>query len=411
MTSEKCLTANFVLACMVSLFAFSSFYLLLAVLPVYVKHVGGTEAHVGLVVGIFSATAVGLRLIIGWSTDRIGRRIFILLGAPVLVLCSFSYSLIHSIWMFLLIRIAHGAGWSSFGTALNTLVADITPPSRRGEAMGYYGMAANVAMALGPAIGFAAMRYAGFTNLFYLATAVAFIGFCCSLFVKDSHLKKSPETLPNVLPPTPQKDVMVVAIKEKEPFWRQLIVDTAIFPSGILVLAATTYGAMVSFLPIYAAQKGMDNPGVFFSVYAITLVLARSVTGKLSDKFGRGAVITPALVLASSALAVLALADSISGLLVAAVLYGLSFAGMQPTLMAFVVDRAAPEKRGAAMGMYAMAMDLGIGGGALVWGLCAHALGYEYMFTLAALVAILTAGIFAVGYRKHSCAHVERARA
>jgi hypothetical protein len=47
-TKERVFTSDFLLACLTTLASFSSFYLLLATLPVYVVQSGGGEAEVGL---------------------------------------------------------------------------------------------------------------------------------------------------------------------------------------------------------------------------------------------------------------------------------------------------------------------------------------------------------------------------
>jgi MFS family permease len=67
--------------------------------------------------------------------------------------------------------------------------------------------------------------------------------------------------------------------------------------------------------------------------------------------------------------------------MVVAIVYGLAFALIQPAIMALVVGRAAPDRRGAAMGIFTGAMDLGIGAGAFLWGFMAPAAGFPAMAT------------------------------
>jgi MFS family permease len=371
----RLLSANFLLTCLTAFFSFTSFYLLLATLPVYIIEIGGTESEVGLIIFAFSTTAVTLRLLVGRAADERGKRFLMIAGALALSVCSGLYAAARSVLSLLALRVVHGVGWATYGTAANALVADIAPPERRGEAMGYYGMFSNLSMAIGPALGVFLMKRIGFGGLFLAAAAVALVAFLLGLPIREP---------PRVSPPAARA----------QGAW---IERAALFPSAVLTLAAMSYGAIVSFLSIYAQKKGMENPGAFFTVYAVTLLAARGVTGRLSDRLGRAAVIAPGLLLAGVGIGLLAFANSTAAFLVIAVLYGLAFAAMQPALMALVVDRAAPGRRGAAMGMFATAMDLGIGGGSLVWGFVAQQRGYEFMYLAAGAVTLATLVVFWIG--------------
>ena len=176
-------------------------------------------------------------------------------------------------------------------------------------------------------------------------------------------------------------------------------------PCSLSVVLATTmltYGSIVSFLPLYAVSRGITNPGMFFTAYAIVVIVARGLTGRLSDRYGRSSVVIPGLILAALGLWVLAFATSLVLFLAVAVIYGLAFAMVQPSLMAMVVDRAHPSRRGAAMGTFSSAMDLGIGLGSLIWGVVAQVAGYQVMYLAAGCVAILALGVFLPGARRKS---------
>ncbi len=84
-------------------------------------------------------------------------------------------------------------------------------------------------------------------------------------------------------------------------------------------------------------------------------------------------------------------------LLVVAVLYAIGVGAAQPTLMAMTVDRAQPQERGAAMGTFTTAMDLGIGVGAVVWGVTAEAFGFPAMYVAASLMGLLGVALLLAG--------------
>lgn len=376
-SKEKLFTADFLLVSFTTLAAFFSFYFLMATLPIYVIRIGGTEAQVGLILGVFGATAVALRPFVGKATDDHGKRLFILAGNGLLCIASGLYTLIVSVPLLLGLRVFHGVGWASFTTASSALAADLAPRSRRGEAMGYFGMFSNLAMAAGPALGVVLMNSYSFPVLFASAAGVALLATLLSLRLKE-----------------PLRSAQQVPPKGSN---QGVIEHTALFPAAVLFLTTITYGSIVSFLPIFATRQGIDNPGLFFTAYAITLIAARSFTGQLSDRFGRTVVIAPGLGLAAIALWILSTASSMAAFLVVAALYGLAFAAIHPTLMAFVVDRAAPHRRGAAMGTFSTAMDLGISTGSFLWGFVAQTAGYGTMYVASGIVALIALVVFLIG--------------
>src|SRR5262245_40852752 len=111
------------------------------------------EVAVGLVIGAFAFASMVLKPWAGWVLDWRGRRTLLIAGAALFVLASLAYPATRSTAGFLVVRLVHGAGMGLFPTAAVAAVADLAPVSRRGEAMGLFGMAANLGLALGPPLG------------------------------------------------------------------------------------------------------------------------------------------------------------------------------------------------------------------------------------------------------------------
>lgn len=374
----KILTPNFIIACATNFASFSSFYFLLATLPVYIVEVGGSESETGFIIGAFAITALLLRPFVGQIADRRGRKLLVLSGAGVLVASGLLYNTTTSVSSLLALRVFHGAGWAAVGTGLSTLIADIAPEARRGEAVGYYGMSTNLAMSIGPALGVVIQRARGFPTLFFSSAAAALMAVVLSLSLSDPFKRDS----------------------DDPPGGRVFLERSALFPSLVLCLMALSYASIISFLPLFAAKQGIENPGLFFTIFAVVIIGARGPLGRLSDRRGRGTVIVPGLIALAAGLAVLAFASSLPLFSVVALLYGAGFAAVQPALMAFTIDRVRPESKGAAMGTYTAAMDLGIGVGSFLWGFVAQFSGFSVMYLSAGGVAVAAAIAFLLGCRQ-----------
>ncbi|MBI3003585.1 MAG: MFS transporter, partial [candidate division NC10 bacterium] len=281
----RLLTGPFVLTCVATFFFFLSFYLLLPTLPLYAQEYGMGESEIGLIIGAFAFSALLVRPYVGRAIDRHGRRGVLLLGTAVFLFSSLAYHFTRTVGSLLALRLLHGAGMGLFTTAASAVTTDLAPPERRGEAMGYFGMAANLAMAGGPAVGMWLIGDGAFGGLFLTAGSVAAAAVLLATAV--------PETFPaGAAPAVPGP----------------LFSRAALLPSGAMLSLCITYGAVVSFLPLLGRQVGMGNPGLFFTVYAAFLVLTRPQAGLLSDRVGRAAVILPGMALVAAAMGTLAAA-------------------------------------------------------------------------------------------------------
>ena len=366
---DRIFSSSFSLAIAANLFAFTSMYLLLATLPLYVIAIGGTVSDAGVVLACFTLTAVIVRPLIGRLSDRRAKKAIMLAGAVVLVVSSLLYEPAHSVPLVMAVRLFHGIGWAAFGTAASALAADLAPASRRGEAMGYFGVGMNVAMAIGPALGVFLVGRTGYGALFLTAMVLAAAAVLATAGIKE-----------------PKREPGHAAA---QPGWRSFILPSALFPSAVLFTNALTYASVVALLPLFAEKARLGNPGLFFTVFSVVVLVLRGPLGRLSDRRGRVAVAAPGLLLTFVALLVLSQAGSMTMLLVVAVLYGAGVGAAQPTLMAMTVDRAQPQERGAAMGTFTTAMDLGIGIGSVVWGVVAQAFGFSTMYVAASLLGLV----------------------
>lgn len=372
---ERLWTKPFIQMTVGMLFLFTGFYLLLPTLPLYIKHLGGSESQVGLAAGAFTLTAVVFRPMVGGLVDRYGRRAFYVWGLIFFVLSMYLYDWVGSILLLLVLRILHGASWAFSTTSIGTVITDLIPTSRRGEGMGWYGMAMTVAMAIGPMLGTFIVSGYSFRMLFLVATGLSLIAFILAYMTRAPY-------------------------QAKPSAGRIQLVEKSVLPVTVAIFfLAVAYGGITTFLPLFAESIRV-NPGTFFLVYAVALTLIRPFAGKLSDRFGEAAVIIPSLVVTAAALIVLSMSNGLTGLITAAILYGIGFGSAQPALQAATLRIAPENRRGAANASFMTAFDLGIGLGAIILGLVSERIGYTYLFTLTAASVVVSLVIFTIFVRR-----------
>jgi len=361
--TEQLWTRDFVMITLISLFTFIGFQMLLPTLPVYAKHLSGSDTAAGLVVGIFTFSAVLIRPFTGHFLDVYGRKGIFLMGLLLFAASVLAYIWAPSLLILLAFRFVHGFGWGLSSTASSTVATDIIPKSRLGEGMGYYGLAGTLSMALAPALGLYIINRFNFTLLFLLSAAMVAVAIVLALTI---NYQKAAATRPGF----------------------NIIEKAALRPTIVIFFITMTYGAVVAFLALYAAQQGISNIGSFFTIYALTLALARPICGRFADRIGFDYVILPGILLVTVAMFLLYLADSIHWFWLVAIFYGAGFGAAQPALQALAMVSVPPQRRGLANGTFFTGFDLGIGLSSIMWGAVAEVTGYSVMYLLATLPAL-----------------------
>ncbi|WP_313638754.1 MFS transporter [Paenibacillus sp. FSL K6-0276] len=372
---ERLWTKNFIMLTITALLLFSGFYLLMPTLPMFIKQLGGSESQVGLIIGVFTISAVIFRPIIGGLMDRYGRRVFIISGLLFFAITMYFYDWVTGIMFLVVLRILHGVSWAVATTSIGTAVTDVIPQSRRGEGMGWYGLAMTLGMALGPIVGLWVTKSYSFHYLFLLCTVLALIAFILGFGAK----------------------VPAVQNTSKKPisFFEKTVLPIAI----VTFFLSFTFGGITTFLPLFAANIEV-NTGTFFLVYAVTLAVIRPLTGKISDKYGEGVIIVPALFILIVALFVLTMSKGLIGVVITAILYGIGFGSAQPALQVAMIRLAPPVKRGVANATFLTAFDLGIGLGAILLGFVSQLMGYQMVFITCAISGFISLVLFILFVKK-----------
>ncbi|MBP2076321.1 MFS transporter [Oceanobacillus polygoni] len=379
-TRERIWTRDFVFICIANFFVFLGFQMTLPTLPLFVKELGGSDQLVGMVVGIFTFSALIFRPYAGHALESKGRGFVYMLGLAIFVLSIGAYAFIASIVLLFVIRIVQGIGWGLSTTAGGTIATDIIPPDRRGEGMGYFGLSGNLALAFGPALGLTLVGIISFSELFLICAALGLIAF---IIASRIHYKKVDQS---------EHKTATVAF--------DIFEKTALQPSLLLFFITATFGGIATFLPIYAIEQNVEGIQLYFLVYAIFLMISRTFSGQIYDRKGHLYVFLPGTVLIFIAMLLLAWLPNTTTLLIGAGLYGLGFGSVQPALQAWSVEKAPNHRKGMANATFYSFFDLGIGIGAIAFGQLAYFLGYGSIYIASAGSVLLSMLLYIYLYIK-----------
>lgn len=338
----KLLGANF--------FFFGGFNMLIPELPAYLEQIGGAD-YKGFIIGLFTLTAMLARPFSGRLTDTWGRIPVMIFGALVSTTCCFLYSLEFGLLFFFALRLVHGLSTGFAPTGITAYLDDIVPPHRRGEAIGIVGMAGTVGLAAGPSLGsFLATKF-GLTTLFYASSIVSFMAFALIYYFR--------ETLPGASAFRPT----MLKIKPSEIFEKQVLA-----PALPFLLLSFNFGALLTIIPDYSKLLGIENKGTYFTIFTISSLLLRVLSGRLSDKYGRSSIMLVGTLVMIVAVSLLAFTFDKTYFYASAVCVGIATGFYSPVIFAWAIDLSDIRHKGRALSTIFIALEFGIGMGAFVSG-------------------------------------------
>lgn len=333
---------------------------------------GQPDWLVGLVVGSMGISGMITRPLVGVWVDGGNRRRWQRLGGALTVVAYVGYALSPNPWVILGFRLVHGIAMGLFTTAQLAIVSGMLTERRRGLGMGLYQSANAVSQMYGAPLMVALAFGWSFPAAFSVGAVFSLLAVATAVFIPD------------------HEGVRLAAVTRA----RVWITRPAVAPALVFLSMTTTVGAVQAFLPLFASERGLGNVGLFYTVWGLALLVARAFSGGLSDRIGRSRVILPSLALGAVALIMVTTPQSQAMLLAAAVVYGLSFAAVQVTALALIIDRTPPESRGGGAATYTMAWDVGAVLGGIILGLVIDATSYATGFYICAALPVAGTALY-----------------
>ena len=372
------LNRSFILTFFAHFCLLSIFYIFIPTLPIYLSRLGSNEVEIGILIGIFTLSSVVLRPFVGRALLRIPEKTFMTIGALLFALTSLAYLIAPPFWPLLIARLLQGIGFAFFHTASMTLIANISPETHRGQSLSYFILASTISGALAPPLGIFLINHFSFTHLFLVCSGLSL----CSLFITTQLRRRQ-----------------VAPLKDSSIENRFFLSREALAPSFINFFSFFIWGALSAFFPLYAIGHGMANPGLFFTTMAIILILGRSLGGKVFDLYSKERIILPCLTTGIIAMVILTFSKTLPMFILVAVIWGIGFAFLTPSLVAYALDRVGSSP-GPTMGTFTAISDLGLTLGPVVMGIILHSTSYTIMFLCLALTGIINVNYFYFFVRK-----------
>lgn len=388
--NSKIWTKRFISLFLTNISVFFVFYGLVTTLPLYaIGELHQTDKEAGLLLSGFLLSAIIVRPFSGKLLDVFGKKKLLVISIVGYFLCTVLYLFIHPFGLLLGLRFIQGIFFSIITTAAGSLAADIVPANRKGAGLGYFTMSTNLAVVIGPFIGLLLIQYSSFNVLFIVMSICIVAGGILAVTVNTDDLPKPPH-------------------KGKLTFKLNDLFERKALPvAAIASLVAFSYASVLSFLSVYAQQKGLIAiASLFYAVFAAAMLITRPYTGKLYDTRGPQFVIIPGIISFAIGLVMLAFVAGPALFLSAAVFIGFGYGAVTTSLQVLAVQSTALQRSGYATATYFTMFDLGIALGSYILGMVAVQAGYGAVYLTGAGLLIVVFIIYLVRLAKLKTKHV-----
>lgn len=357
-------TPRFVTVVACGLFYFLALAMLTPVLPHYVEDkLGNGSIAVGFAVGAFAFGAVALRAYAGRIGDTIGRRVLIIGGALLVAISTLLYGVVESLWWLVSMRVITGFGEAGFFVGAATMITDLAPVDRRGEAVSYWSVAVYGGLSFGPALGDFLRGNDRYLLTFVVSSAFAFLAAMLGFATKEVPRDES------LTPPT------------------TLFHRSAIRPGTVLFLGLIPLAAFTAFLPLYVDSLSI-SAGAIFLLYGVLILLVRVVGARIPDRLGARTTATFALAFTGVGIGIIAAWPTVAGLIVGTIVFAAGMSLMYPALLLLALHDIPDSERGSVVGTFSSFFDLATGFGAFLAGGVAALTGNRGAFAMGTVTCV-----------------------
>jgi MFS family permease len=341
-------------------------HMLIPVMSLYASDLGASVGTVGLIIGLYSIANTPANILFGRLVDRFGYKLLLVIGLLGDAAGMFLYSVCRLPEQLILVRIFHGITGGIVGPATMSAASYLGGEKRQSRTMAFYGMSLASATLVGYGLSGALASRVGYDVVFYIGAGLLVLGTFLSLSLPGKRYHRSDNQSGNINKSWSQSGIL---LKRKG----------LISPYCTVFAQYFTFGSVVTLLPLYVRNLGMDalHVGMMLAGFAVMFIVVQLPVSKLSERFGKLRVSIAGLVMGIVSLVILPSAEALAWLVVLMLVYGAAFGAIFPSISAMVTEHTSPGERGTATGIFHALLTAGVAVGALVAGYAGDVLGIE----------------------------------
>ncbi|MEW6519499.1 MAG: MFS transporter [Thermodesulfobacteriota bacterium] len=365
--------------------------IIVPVMPVFAASLGAGGLALGLIIAAFSITRGIFQPIVGNLSDRWGRKMFLVCGLLVYALVGLAMPEATSVLNLIVIRAFHGVGSAMIVPVAMACVSDLAPVGQEGRYMGLLNIAIFTGIGSGPLLGGFFTDLWGMASAFYAMAGLSSLALLLVIFQ---------------LPAPERRDLGIRRLGIMEALRSMLSRRRT---GGILLARMATMIIMVptmAFLPLLMHQwfgsSGMEI-GLVIACRTLVNALLQTPFGRMADRRDKAVLLLTGCLVISVVMCLVPLAGAFWQLLALFVLLGMGEAIIWPTLGAYATEEGRRYGQGTMMGVFSLAMSVGVFCGSLGAGFTMDLLGLRWSFFIIG-VLVLALSLAAIGLIRGSAA-------
>ncbi len=315
---------------------------LIPMLPVYIRHLHGSDALAGVVMAAFFAAGVLSQYPVGRLADRIGRRPVLVGGLVTYAVASLSFLLPITADAAIALRALQGVGAGAATVASLAMIAGSVPLERRGRAFASIYAGELAGMAIGPLVGsIVGVRYMG---AMFLASGLLSFGACFPAL----RIREPADEAERRAARTRADGTMVPLrrVRIRPPMAGALICGAT------LGLTSGVYDICWTLLLLSRGASGLEI-GISWTLFAVPFVLAAKPSGWLADHMDRRKLVVAGIGASTVLCASYPFISSVPALVLLGASEAMGFAAAMPAVQSLLTEGSAPSEVGRIQGMFA----------------------------------------------------------
>ncbi len=351
-------------------------FMMNTLVPKLVEHLGATTTVVGFVSGMFAITALGIRPVVGPASAYFKKNRLLATTTGIILLAFICYGFAESIPMVIAGRLLHGFGMGFLAPICLALASDTLPSNKMASGIGVFSLGQAFTTAIGPTIGMGLVGAVGYKVTFFIGSALMAVALVLSLQLKTEVPKRT---------------------ERFRISFKNMIAVEVIVPTVMMFFLGGAYSCINFFVVIYGEACGVKEMGMFFTAYAISLLISRPISGKIADKYGLDKVLIPGMFIFAVSFVLISYARTLPMFLIAGAVSAFGYGICQPSIQTLCMTLVPKEKRGVAGNTNYIGIDIGylitpVIAGAIVTFVKSY--GYTQIQGYATMYRVMTIPIF-----------------
>lgn len=313
-------------------------FMMSALVPKFAEHLGASAAIIGIVSGMFAVTALAVRPIVGPSAGYFRKNRLLAAAAGIILLAFACYGTANSISMVMTGRLLHGIGMGLLAPVSLAMAGDALPSRRLATGIGIFSLGQAGGTALGPTVGLELVHAFGYHATFWIGSVLMGIVAALAWRLKTERPARGARFRLSL---------------------HAMVASEVMIPTVILFFLAGAHACIQAFILIYGGVNGVEEIGLFFTTYAVCLLIARPLVGKIADSYGMDKVILPGILLFAVSMIVISYSRTLPMFLVAGGISSFGYGICLPCIQTLCIRMVSPSRRAVASNTNYIGIDAG----------------------------------------------------